>query len=107
MPNQLSAADLKKIVTLVVKAMPTPTPVAQPQPSSPVMQTHIPDDNSGDVAIALDETEAQLIHEMTNPRILTTRGKNRTVTTNLTQQALDNIQQIRRERSCKNSVQYT
>jgi len=107
MPNNLSASDLKKIVTLVVKAMPTPTPVAQPQPSSPIMQTHVADDNSGEVAEALDSTEAKLIHELGNPRILTTRGRNRTVTTNLTQQALDNIQQIRRERRTKNSVQYT
>ena len=103
---KLTAADIKAIVGQVIKAMPQPQPVAQQQ-SQPVMNTHVGDDNSGPVADALDETEAELIKELSCPRILTTRGRSRTTTTNLTAQALDNVRRIRRERDTKNSVQYT
>ena len=106
---KISAAEIKDIAMevcniLTLNKEKEAEVVEDKKESKPV--AHM-EDNSSPAADALEETEARLIRELAEPRLLTTRGRNRTMTINLTQQALDNLRRLRRERDGKGTVTYS
>ena len=108
MASKFTAEDIKSIATEVaslLKPEKTEEVVVEAEEESKPVVAHM-EDNSSPAADALEETEALLIRELATPRMMTTRGRNRTVTINLTQQALDNLRRLRRERDGKGTVTY-